>query len=82
MKADRQDGETCKLNILFSTTCESEEDCPAEDRTVVYYTFEDRTVPRDWFNALAGVFMNFAFVVYFTPIGILMSIIGRFGFMQ
>ena len=81
-KDDKADDKICKYTLLFKTTCSASDPCTDADRTVLFYTFEDRTPVRDWFTSMSSSLFLIATQLYFFPIASIMAILGRFGFMQ
>ena len=56
---DKGDGKLCKYTLSFKTTCAGADACTDADRTVLVYTFEDRTPKKNWFAALFDIFTLF-----------------------
>ena len=79
---DKGDGKLCKYTISFKTTCSGADACTDADRTVLVYTFEDRTPKKNYFTSLFGL-INYLFLrIYFTPIFSSMAFLGAFDYMQ
>lgn len=81
-KKDKSDGEVCKYTISFKTSCKADDNCSKADRTVLFYTFEDKTLVRPWLEAYFGSLSLLVMQLYFTPMGLIMSFFGKFKFTQ